>query len=87
MIPFARELLKRGTKVLFCANKEPSLNDITVHEMESVLRQCCDKCNLIRDACDKRLLQIFDNGQSGVCLDMRRISPGTFDTPPPPAEL
>lgn len=76
VIPFARELLLRGTKVIFCANKEPSLNDITIHELDNVLRKCCDKCSIIKKAYDTKQLLIYGNGQSSACLDLRRISPG-----------
>lgn len=76
VIPFARELLNRGTKVIFCANKEPSLNDITIHELDNVLRKCCDKCSIIKQAYDTKQLLIYGNGQNSPCLDLRRISPG-----------
>lgn len=76
MLPFSRELLNRGTKIIFCANKEPTLNDITVQEMDTVLRQCCDKCNIIKKAYETRQILILPNGQNSACLDLRHISPG-----------
>lgn len=74
MLPFARELLSRGTKVIVCANKEPSLNDITIYELDAVLRKCCD--SIIKHAYDTKQLLIYANGQNSCCLDLRRISPG-----------
>lgn len=74
IIPFARELLRRGTKVILSANDRPSLNDITTTELHDIIERCCDKCPLIKNAYDKKQLEIFSNGQSGPCLDMRFIS-------------
>jgi hypothetical protein len=33
MVPFARELLRRGTRVILTANSDPALNDITHVEL------------------------------------------------------
>lgn len=76
VIPFARELLLRHTKVLLCANSEPALNDITVNELTDVIQKCCNKCSIIQSAWDDSNLLVYGNGQQGPCLDMRRISPG-----------
>lgn len=78
VIPFARELLIRKTKVLLCANSEPALNDITVNELNDVLRKCCSKCDIIQRALNDSNLLVYGNGQKGPCLDIRRISPGNY---------
>ena len=39
MIPFARELLRRGTDVVLVANSLPALNDITAGELQVVLQE------------------------------------------------
>lgn len=75
-MPLARELLIRGTKVIFCANRDPSINDITLTELEDVVRRCCDECTIIKQAYSLEKLLIFCSGQSSVCLDLRCISPG-----------
>jgi hypothetical protein len=36
MLPFARELLRRGTRVTLAANETPSINDITAAELQQV---------------------------------------------------
>lgn len=76
ILPFARELLIRGTKVIFCANKEPSINDITVTELEDVIRRSAEQCTVIKKAFNLEQLLIFGSGQHSVCLDLRSISPG-----------
>lgn len=74
ILPFARELLLRQTKVLLCANTEPSLNDITFRELENILEKCCCICDILREARDSRQLIVYGNGQKGPCLDMRTLS-------------
>lgn len=36
MLPFTRELLRRGTRVSLAANETPSINDITAAELQQV---------------------------------------------------
>lgn len=73
ILPFARELLRRGTKVILCANTEPSLNDVTSSELSSIL-DCCDcLCPLMKQARLNKKLTVLGNGQRGPCLDMRTL--------------
>lgn len=39
MLPFARELLRRGTQVIIAANSAPAINDITAAELDALLPQ------------------------------------------------
>lgn len=39
MLPFARELLRTGTRVILAANELPSINDITAAELDALLPQ------------------------------------------------
>uniref|UniRef100_A0A1B0BSE3 4'-phosphopantetheine phosphatase n=2 Tax=Nemorhina TaxID=44051 RepID=A0A1B0BSE3_9MUSC len=73
ILPFARELLKRGTKVLLCANSEPSLNDVTSSELTAILDCCNCSCPVLKQACSEKRLLVFGNGQRGPCLDMRTL--------------
>ncbi|XP_063695827.1 4'-phosphopantetheine phosphatase [Culicoides brevitarsis] len=73
ILPFAREMLRRGTKVLLCANQEPALNDITHKELLGVIERCCLECQIIKTAYETGQLQIHSNGQSGPCLDFRQL--------------
>lgn len=76
VLPFARELLQRKTKVILCANSEPSLNDITYDELKMVIEKCCDECKILENALKTNELQIYPNGQTGPCLDFRNLNPG-----------
>ncbi|XP_030384103.1 pantothenate kinase 4 [Scaptodrosophila lebanonensis] len=73
VLPFARELLKRGTKVLLCANSEPSLNDVTSRELTTLLDDCACQCSVLSTAWSTGRLLVYANGQSGPCLDMRAL--------------
>lgn len=73
VLPFARELLRRGTKVLLCANAGPALNDITSNELNEVLQRCCVQCEVLREAYEQQRLQVFSNGHSSPCLDLLQL--------------
>lgn len=73
VLPFIRELLRRGTKVLLCANSEPSLNDVTSRELSSLLDDCACQCSILDSAWRTGRLLVYANGQGGPCLDMRTL--------------
>ncbi|XP_001356515.4 4'-phosphopantetheine phosphatase [Drosophila pseudoobscura] len=73
ILPFVRELLRRGTKVLLCANSEPSLNDVTSRELSALLDECAGECAVLSSAWSSARLLVYANGQSGPCLDMRTL--------------
>lgn len=73
VLPFVREMLRRGSKVILCANLGPALNDITSEEVLSVLESCSKVCNIIRDAQASGKLLVYSNGHSSPCLDLRQL--------------
>ncbi|XP_055600819.1 4'-phosphopantetheine phosphatase [Uranotaenia lowii] len=75
IIPLARELLLRKTKVYLCANTQPALNDITYRELQEVVKKCCAECNVLNEAFNTGMLEILGNEQNGPCLDFRDITP------------
>ncbi|XP_053673880.1 4'-phosphopantetheine phosphatase [Anopheles nili] len=75
IVPLARELLKRKTKVLLCATINPAINDITFSELSSTIAACCEECEILRNAFrEERQLLLFGNDQIGPCLDFRMLS-------------
>ncbi|KAL5274350.1 hypothetical protein ACFFRR_000842 [Megaselia abdita] len=76
ILPFARELLKRNTKVILAANSEPSLNDVTFTELKGIVEECKLKCDILRNALENSKLLVVSNGQKGPCLDMRNLPKG-----------
>ncbi|KMY88255.1 4'-phosphopantetheine phosphatase [Drosophila simulans] len=73
VLPFVRGLLKRGTKVLLCANSEPALNDVTSEELRSLLDDCSRECEVLEQAWSQGQLLVYANGQTSPCLDMRTL--------------
>lgn len=75
VLPFARELISRGTKVLLCANTRPALNDVTHQELQILVQRVADSvCPKMREALVQGHLQVLDSGQSSPCLDLSRIN-------------
>ncbi|KAL7637380.1 UNVERIFIED_CONTAM: hypothetical protein RMT77_012108 [Armadillidium vulgare] len=74
IIPFARELLKRGTKVILCANSKPALNDMTAIELEVLMRLVVAVCPVIELALKEERLRVRASGQGSPCLDLSRLT-------------
>ncbi|KAG8277193.1 Pantothenate kinase 4 [Homalodisca vitripennis] len=72
ILPFARELLRRGTKVILCANSAPALNDVTHSELLVLIRQVSSMCDVIAGAVTEGRLVAMETAQAGPCLDLRR---------------
>ncbi|KAI5710818.1 hypothetical protein M8J75_011640 [Diaphorina citri] len=73
ILPFARELLRRGTKVILCANSAPALNDVTYSELVVLLRQAATVCHIIANALSSGRLVAMETAQAGPCLDLSRL--------------
>ncbi|PNF40290.1 hypothetical protein B7P43_G05770 [Cryptotermes secundus] len=74
ILPFARELLERGTKVILCANSAPALNDVTHSELVMLLKQAAAVCGVIRSALNAGTLIPMETAQAGPCLDLSRLN-------------
>ena len=88
MIPFARELLRRGTDVCLVANSLPAINDVTANEMWEVVLLAAEKCEILARALNTTAgvsdhsknhrptgsLTVCASGSGSPCLDFRRIS-------------
>lgn len=73
-LPFARDLLQRGTKVILCANSMPALNDVTYPELVVILRDAAKICKVIEKALEEGNLLAMETGQAGPCLDLSRLN-------------
>ncbi|RZF32049.1 hypothetical protein LSTR_LSTR005953 [Laodelphax striatellus] len=74
ILPFARELIQRGTKVILCANSAPALNDVTHSELLVILRQAAAICPIISRALTNGELVAMETAQAGPCLDLSRLN-------------
>lgn len=75
MIPFARELLRRGTAVLVTANTTPSLNDVTHAELTILAERIAALDTTWRDALADGRLALVGSGNGLPLIDLTRLSP------------
>ena len=71
ILPFVRDLLQRGTKVILCANSMPALNDVTYPELVVILRDAAKICDVIKYALNENRFMAMETAQAGPCLDLR----------------
>ncbi|KAK6060715.1 hypothetical protein COOONC_01625 [Cooperia oncophora] len=74
VIPFARELLRRGIRVIIVSNLSPALNDLTYPEMMEMVPLLREVDNTLKEAIDSGRLTFEHSGQSSPCLDLRRVN-------------
>ena len=73
ILPFARDLLSAGTKVILCANSRPSLNDVVYTELLLIVKKACEICPVLCRAVDEGRFLLMESGQASPCLDLRLI--------------
>ncbi len=74
MIPFARELLRRGTRVILTANQTPTLNDVTHDELVPLVNRIAEMDPLISQSLSAGELELVSSGNRFPLIDLRRIS-------------
>ncbi len=79
MIPFAREVLRRGTGVILTANATPTLNDITHDELTKLVHQIATFDPIISQALSGGELELITSGNRFPLIDLRRINPDLAD--------
>ncbi len=75
MIPFARDLIKRGVPVILAANTSPSLNDITHDELMQVMQQITSWDATLAQALAVGQLQLLPSGNPAPLIDLTKLSP------------
>lgn len=75
MLPFARELLRRGTRVILTANSHPSLNDVTHDELGELLESIAGMDKVIADALTDGRLRRVPSGCWTPLIDLSKVSP------------
>ncbi|VDO58490.1 unnamed protein product [Haemonchus placei] len=74
VIPFARELLRRGSRVIIVSNLSPALNDLTYPEMMEMVPLLRKVDESLNEAIASGRLTFEHSGQSSPCLDLRRVN-------------
>lgn len=73
ILPFARELLRRGTQVVLAANELPSINDVTYIELIDILAKLKDGSGKLSGV-DISNLFVVNSGNDLPVIDLTRIS-------------
>lgn len=75
MLPLARELVRRGTRVLLAANTSPTLNDVTADELQELLAEASQSDRAIREAIGHGDLIVLADGNGFPLIDLSRLDP------------
>ncbi|XP_004290081.1 PREDICTED: uncharacterized protein At2g17340-like [Fragaria vesca subsp. vesca] len=73
ILPFARELLRRGTQVVLAANDMPSINDVTYHELIEIIAKLKDNHGKLKGV-DTTNLFIANSGNDLPVIDLASVS-------------
>ncbi|KAJ7955000.1 Pantothenate kinase [Quillaja saponaria] len=73
ILPFARELLRRGTQVVLAANDLPSINDVTYSELIEIIAKLKDEGGRLMGVDTSNLL-IANSGNDLPVIDLTRVS-------------
>ncbi|RZB87804.1 hypothetical protein D0Y65_027382 [Glycine soja] len=73
ILPFARELLRRGSQVILAANYLPSLNDVTYAELIKIISKLKDEEGRLVGVGTSNLL-IANSGNDLPVIDLTRVS-------------
>ncbi|CAM8917462.1 unnamed protein product [Rhodiola kirilowii] len=73
ILPFARELLKRGTQVVLAANDLPAINDVTYPELVEIISKLKDDKGLLMGVDTSNLL-IANSGNDLPVIDLSVVS-------------
>jgi uncharacterized protein with ATP-grasp and redox domains len=74
ILPFARELLRRGTQVILAANDLPSINDITYPELIEIISKLKDENGQLVGV-DATGLIVANSGNDLPVIDLTSVSP------------
>ena len=74
MLPIARELARRGCKVVLAANEVPSINDVTAAELEDLLPRVAELDETFAEAVECGAIAVCSSGSDLPVIDLRRVS-------------
>ncbi len=74
IMPLARWLAGRGSKVVLLANDEPALNDITATELHKLMAELTGREPILKQLFDAGQLQIAGSGGGTPLIDLRSVS-------------
>ncbi len=75
MLPFARELLQRGARVILSANHTPALNDVTHEELGQLVEAVAAWDPVLGEARKRGRLLLVTSGNGIPLIDLRQLGP------------
>ena len=75
MLPFARELLQQGARVILSANRTPALNDVTHEELAKLVEGVAAWDAVFAEARDSGRLLLVTSGNGIPLIDLRELGP------------
>lgn len=79
MIPFARDLLQRGSGVILTANTLPALNDITHEELVDLIHEVASMDSIVNKALKENFLELIPSGNGTPLIDLTQCSSELVD--------
>lgn len=73
LLPFARELLKRGTAVVIAANAVASINDMTAAEARDAVARAAAGDAVLREKVAAGALRVVSSGNDLPMIDLREV--------------
>jgi len=74
VLPFCRELLRRGVSVILAANSSPSLNDVTYAELLPLLQRIANVCSDVGLFLSSGKLSAVPSGNILPVIDLSKVS-------------
>ncbi len=75
VLPLARELLRRGARVVLAANHRPALNDVTAAELRELLNACSRLDPELSAAWRAGRLTVVNSGGNAPLIDLSQVTP------------
>lgn len=74
MLPFARELLRRGSEVVLTANTLPSINDVTAEELREIVVSAGKVDQALECAWLEGTLMVVESGNDLPVIDLSQVA-------------
>jgi uncharacterized protein with ATP-grasp and redox domains len=74
VVPLARELARRGMRVVLAANESPALNDITIRELRPLLKRLESLDFRLSLLVSEGMIEVMSSGGDLPLIDLSRVS-------------
>lgn len=75
ILPFIRDLARRGVEVVLAANSQPALNDVTAEELRPLLERAGELDTQLRSMVREKRIRVIASGCTSPLIDLRDLTP------------